>query len=99
MLTVLFSTIFVVDMRIACNYHACMSKMIQLRNVPESLHRRLKARAALEGLSLSEYLLQEIRRTSEFPTTAELQERLARRQTVEPSVSPADAVRRERDRR
>jgi plasmid stability protein len=76
-----------------------MSKMIQLRNVPESLHRKLKARAALEGLSLSEYLLQEIRRMSEFPTAAELQERLARRQPVEPGVPPGDAVRHERDRR
>lgn len=76
-----------------------MSKMIQLRNVPESLHRKLKARAALEGLSLSEYLLQEIRRLSEFPTTSELQERLARRHSVEPAVSPGDAVRHERDRR
>jgi plasmid stability protein len=76
-----------------------MSKMIQLRNVPESLHRKLKARAALEGLSLSEYLLQEIRRMSEFPTAAELQERLARRQSVEPGLSPGDAVRHERERR
>jgi antitoxin FitA len=76
-----------------------MSKMIQLRNVPESLHRKLKSRAALEGLSLSEYLLQEIRRMSEFPTPAELQERLARRQSIEPSVSPGEAVRHERDRR
>ena len=76
-----------------------MSKMIQIRNVPESLHRKLKARAALEGVTLSEYLLQEIRTMTEFPTMAELQERLARRQGVEPAVSPGDAVRHERDRR
>lgn len=76
-----------------------MSKMIQLRNVPESLHRKLKSRAALEGLSLSDYLLQEIRHLAEFPTPAELRERLAGRAAVEPRISPGEAVRHERDRR
>ena len=76
-----------------------MSKMIQLRNVPDSLHRRLKARAALEGMSLSDYLLGEIRRVAERPTVAELRERLHRRQPVAPQVSAADAVRAERDAR
>ena len=38
-----------------------MSTMIQIRNVPDAVHRRLKAQAALEGLSLSEYLLREVR--------------------------------------
>ncbi len=38
-----------------------MPKMIQLRHVPDDLQRKLKARAALEGLSLSDYLLQEVR--------------------------------------
>ena len=42
-------------MRFACEYALYMSKMIQLRNVPDVLHRRLKARAAIEGMSLSEY--------------------------------------------
>ena len=37
-----------------------MSSMIQIRNVPDDLHRRMKARAALEGKSLSEYLLAEL---------------------------------------
>jgi len=88
-----------VDMCITCNYADYMSKMIQIRNVPESLHRKLKARAALEGVSLSEYLVQEIRRMAEFPTESELLERLARRTSVEPRVSPGEAVRHERDRR
>jgi len=44
-----------------------MSKMIQLRHVSDDLHRKLKARTALEGLSLSEYLLQEVRRVAERP--------------------------------
>jgi plasmid stability protein len=76
-----------------------MSKMIQLRNVPEALHRKLKARAALEGLSLSEYLISEARRSAERPTLSELRERLARRGPVKPALSPAAAVRSERDSR
>lgn len=76
-----------------------MSKMIQIRNVPEELHRILKARASLQGMSLSDYLLSEIRRTTERPTLQELKERLHRRESVNPSVYPAQAVRAERDRR
>lgn len=78
-------------------YH--MSKMIQLRNVPETLHRALKARAALEGMSLSDYLIGEIRRVAERPTPRDLRERLATRTPVEPQTPPALAVRAERDRR
>lgn len=76
-----------------------MSRMIQLRNVPESLHRKLKARAAMEGLSLSDYLVSEIRRVAERPTMSELRERLHQRKPVTPQVPPAEAVRAERDRR
>jgi plasmid stability protein len=76
-----------------------MSKMIQLRNVPETLHRKLKARAALEGMSLSEYLIAEVRRTAERPSISELRQRLAGRTPVTPGVSPAEAVRAERDAR
>jgi len=47
-----------------------MSKMVQVRNVPDELYRKLKARAALEGLSLSDYLLGEIRRLAERPPPA-----------------------------
>jgi len=73
-----------------------MPKMIQLRHVPDELHRKLKARAALEGLSLSDSLLQEVRRVAERPTLAELRHRLAQRTAVLPHVSPAKAVRAER---
>jgi len=71
--------------------------MIQLRNVPEGLHRTLKARAALAGMSLSDYLVTEIRRVAERPTIAELRERLERRTPANSRVSAADAVREERD--
>ncbi|MCI0443904.1 hypothetical protein L0244_23490 [bacterium] len=76
-----------------------MSIMIQIRNVPDSLHRRLKAKAAMAGMSLSDYLLAEIRTAAEKPTEEELRERLSRRSAVNPSLSPANAVRQERDRR
>lgn len=76
-----------------------MSTMIQIRNVPDALHRRLKARAALAGLSLSDYLLSEIRFAAERPTLDELRERLERRSKTNLSETPAQAVRAERDRR
>ena len=76
-----------------------MPKMIQLRNVPDALHRKLKSRAALAGLSLSDYLIAEAERAAEKPTVAELRERLARRAPVRTRVSPAEALRREREAR
>jgi len=76
-----------------------MSAMIQIRNVPDTLHRRLKSRAALAGMSLSEYLLQQIRDVAERPTIEELRARLARRPVVTLSVDTADAVRAERESR
>ena len=72
--------------------------MIQIRNVPTALHRRLKARAALAGMSLSEYLLNEIRTVAERPTIDELRARLEQRARTAPAVTPADAVRAERER-
>ena len=75
-----------------------MSKMIQLRHVPEPLHRKLKARAALAGMSLSDYLVTEIRRVAERPTPAEMRQRLRQREPVELSVSSVEAVREERGR-
>lgn len=75
-----------------------MSTMIQIRNVPDALHRRLKSRAALAGMSLSDYLLSEIREVAERPTIEELRARLERRSSVAPSVAPAEAIRAERDR-
>ena len=93
------SVLATVDMFITCKYAQHMSKMIQLRHVPEDLHRKLKARAALSGLSLSDYLLEEVRRVADRPTVAELRSRLAQRATVSPAVPPAKAIRAERDRR
>jgi hypothetical protein len=76
-----------------------MPKMIQVRNVPDSVHRTLKAQAALAGMSLSDFLLAEIRRVAERPSIAELRERLRRRSGVASPVPAAEAVRAERDAR
>ena len=76
-----------------------MSVMVPIRNVPNELHRRLKARAALTGMTLSGYLLHEIRRVAERPSVEELRARLQGRSAVTPSVSPVRAVRAERDSR
>ena len=76
-----------------------MSRMIQIRNVPSEIHSQLKARAALEGMSLSDYLLREVRRVVERPSSTELRSRLRSRKQVRTRVTPARAVRAERDRR
>ena len=74
-----------------------MTVMIQIRNVPTALHRRLKARAALTGKSLSDYLLEEIRLAAERPTIEEMRARLESRSEVALSETAAEAVRAQRD--
>ena len=73
--------------------------MIQVRNVPEDLHRRLKARAALEGLSMSEYVLREIRRVLDRPTRQAMIERLRAQPVRRLRRGAADVIRAERDTR
>ena len=76
-----------------------MSTTIRIRNVPEPLHSMLKARAERAGMSLSDFLLSEIRAVAAGATVDELRERIAGRKSVAPSVLPAEVVRRERDTR
>jgi len=73
--------------------------MIQLRHVPDVLHRWLKARAALAGLPLSEYLVQEVRKIAEQLSAGELRERLQQRDPYRGKVSPTSVIRAERDSR
>jgi antitoxin FitA len=87
------------DMCSTCKYACNMYKMVQIRNVPESLHRTLKARAATAGMSLSDYLLSEFREIADRPTLKELQQRLESRRPVNLRESAARAVRLERDSR
>jgi plasmid stability protein len=72
---------------------------IQIRNVPEDVHRTLKARAAKEGMSLSEYLLRALVEDAGRPTLAELTERIRSREPVELERSAAEIVREEREAR
>lgn len=76
-----------------------MSTMIQIRNVPDPLHRQVKARAALAGLSMSDYLLRELERMLARPTREELLARLAALPPVELDPPAAEVIRAERDRR
>lgn len=76
-----------------------MSKMIQLRHVPDVLHRQLKARAAAAGMSLSDYLVREVRKAAERPTMEEIKARLAALPPVHLKTSPTKIVREERDKR
>jgi antitoxin FitA len=76
-----------------------MSKMIQLRHVPDALHRQLKARAALSGLPLSDYLIREVRKIAEYPSPEEMRERLRSREAYRGKISPTEIVRAERDHR
>jgi plasmid stability protein len=73
--------------------------MIQIRNVPDEVHRKLKVRAAKEGVTLSELLAREARRLAEQPTLEEMRDRLLSRPRVRLRVPPAVVVREERDRR
>lgn len=76
-----------------------MSKMVQIRNVPEATHRKLKARAALAGLALSDYIRLELERSLERPTREEFLARLAKIESTPLRRSAAQLVRAERDAR
>ena len=85
-------------------HHACAHAqhmvMLQIRNVPDDVHRQLKARAALAGQSLSEFALAELRKTLEKPTRAEVLARIASRPPMDiPSEDVATIIREEREAR
>mgnify|MGYP000185609464 CR=1 FL=1 len=74
-----------------------MAKMIQIRNVPDELHRKLKARAAKAGMSLSDYLLAEVEVIGDTLTPDEIKERLRQLPRMELSEPPSVTLRRMRD--
>lgn len=88
-----------IDMCNTCKHATHMPVMVQIRNVPSDLHRELKARAALEGMSLSDYLLRELRHALDRPTVEEMRKRLSTREPVRLRPAPAAAVRAERNSR
>ena len=74
-------------------------KDLQVRNVPEDLHRALKSRAAQMGMSLSDYALIELRRAVERPTREEVLQRISKRKPAKLRETAAEAIRAERDNR
>jgi antitoxin FitA len=81
------------DMRCACSHVVHMSKMIQIRNVPDEVHRALKVRAARAGMSLSDYLLREVTKVVERPTLDDFFRRVRRREPVVLDEDPAVTIR------
>jgi len=73
--------------------------MVQIRNVPTELHRRLKARAAIEGMSMSDYVMRELRKALDRPTRHEILERLRAQPVRRLERRAADVIRAERDAR
>ncbi len=73
-----------------------MSRTIQIRNVPDQVHRKLRIRAAKEAITLSELLLREARRLAEQPTLEELRQRLLSLPRVKVRTPPATVIRRHR---
>jgi plasmid stability protein len=76
-----------------------MGTLIQIRDVPADAHRTLKARAALEGRTLSDYLRGELVALAGRPTPAEVWRRIRERIPVAPTEPPAQVIRRDRDER
>jgi plasmid stability protein len=74
-----------------------MPKMIQIRHVPDALHRQLKQRAAGAGMTLSDYLRRELEQLAAQPTWGEVMERLEALEPVRSELSSAELVRAERD--
>jgi plasmid stability protein len=74
-----------------------MPTNLQIRNVPDELHRALKVRAAIEGKSMSELLIEQLRATLALPSERELRQQLAGAEPFVMKESSAVLIRRERD--
>ena len=76
-----------------------MAKMIQLRHVPDAVHRKLKARAAMKGMSLSDYLVREVKQIAEQPTLEEVLDEIAKLSPVKLREPAAITIRKMRESR
>lgn len=76
-----------------------MSKKVQIRDVPDDVHSTLKARAAREGMSLSDLIKQELERTAKRPSMREWLERTEQAKPISSRLSPAQVIRELRDSR
>jgi plasmid stability protein len=72
-----------------------MSKMIQIRNVPDDIHRALVQRAEREGMSLSGFLLREVAKVAERPSLAEIIARAEQRKALKPVTESSVEILRE----
>lgn len=79
------------------SYHVGNMKMLQIRNVPDDLHRDLKERAAREGTTMSELVLRELPRIARKQTTEDVIARILSREPVEGGPSGAELVRASRE--
>ncbi len=70
--------------------------MVQIRNVPDDLHRELKARAALAGMSLSDYLLRVLRREVDRPSREQWLRELSEREPIDVGTLPEEIIREQR---
>lgn len=86
-------------MRCTCANVGRMSKMIQIRNVPDDVHREAKVRAARAGMTLSAYLLRQLERALEAPDIEELMERIGSLERIQTTETAAEIIRAERDAR
>ena len=84
-------------MRTACEHAEHMSKMVQIRNVPDALHRKLKSRAADSGQTLSDFLLAELERLAARPTRDEMLTRVHGRKRATLKTPAAVVIREERE--
>lgn len=76
-----------------------MPVMLQVRSVPDEIHRTLKSRAAARGIALSDYALEILRREATRPTQEEMLRRFAALTPVKTRESPATIVRKGRSTR
>jgi plasmid stability protein len=76
-----------------------MAVMVQIRHVPDEIHRKLKMRAAERGMALSDFLLREVSEVANRPTLGEVVERVRRRRKVTGRIDSAALVRAERETR
>jgi plasmid stability protein len=84
-------------MQSTCEHARHMSKMVQIRNVPEALHRKLKSRAAVSGQTLSDFLRAELERLAARPTRDEMLARIHSRKRVTLKTPAAVVIRDERE--
>ena len=84
-------------MNFSCFHTVRMKTMLQIRNVPSSTHRRLKARAALEGVSMSHFVLREIERALQRPSRNEVLDAIRAQSEMTLDPPPAEIIRQERE--